>query len=438
MISIPIRFMALRLALLLVLTVALGWLGWSITRAAIGDSLSSYAERTPNLSNEARLRSADAAAKYAPQDPLVRWNRGGLYLAAAADEQAEQFLPTAVAELRAATQASPNDYRLWLTYGRALERNGTLAEARAAFKRAVELAPNHFDSQWGLGNYLLRADERAAAFDALRQALRQRPAAMPLIFDYAWNVYDGDSRAIAEALAETNETRAQLAALLSTRHRVDDALQLWRESNPHTPAETRQLAIALTNAGHFKAAYDLWRATKDDALPPLDSNSMLANGSFEQNFDPASTLPLLSWRCQPGQTVNVSLDQQTHAVGQMSLRFRFEQEENLTLILATQTAPVQPNTSYCLSFAARTEALQSLSTPLVSVTDAVEEKRLGVSSAPLPNGTRDWQPTTLRFTTKPATEAVTVRVQRLPCAEPPCPLTGRLWLDDFKLAECAK
>lgn len=438
MIHLQIRPLALRLVLLLVLTACLGWLGWLNTRAAIGDSISNYAERSPDLSNEARLRSADTAATYATQDPLVRWKRGGIYLAVAADEQAEQLLPVASSELRSATQLSPNDYRLWLTYGRALERNGTLAEARAAFNRAVELAPQHFDPQWGLGNHLLRAGEPEAAFAALRKALRQRPAAMPLIFDYAWNVYEGNSRAIVEALADTHETRMQLAALLSGRNRVEDALQLWRASGAPTPAETRQLAEALTNAGHFNAAYELWRAAKDDTLPPTDDASLLANGSFEQNFDPASTLPLLSWRSQPGKTVTVSLDQQTRAAGQMSLRFRFEQEENLTLILATQTAPVKPNTSYCLSFAARSEALQSLSTPLVSVVDAADNNRLSVTTLPLPNGTHVWQTTTIRFTTKPETEAVTVRVQRLPCAEPPCPLTGRLWLDDFKLAECSK
>ncbi len=438
MISIPIRSVVLRLALLLALVAALGWLGWTIARAAYGDSLSNYAERSPDLSNEARLQDADAAVAYAPRDPLVRWQRGDIYLAIAAAEQAERLLPIAIAELRAATQASPNDHRLWLTLGRALERDGAMPAARAAFQRAVELAPQHFDPQWGLGNHLLRAGERDAAFAVLRQALRQRPTAMPLIFDYAWNVYEGDSRAIINALADTNATRAQLAALFGARHRVEDALQLWRENGPHTPAETRQLAEALANAGHFKAAYDLWRAAKDGTLPPLDSNSLLANGGFEENFDPASTLPLLAWRCAPGATVNVLLDQQTRAAGQLSLRFRFEQQDNLTLILAAQTAPVKPNTNYCLSFAARTEALLSLSTPLINVTDAADDKRLNVATPQLPNGTHEWQMTTLRFAAKSETEAVTVRVLRLPCAEPPCPLTGRLWLDDFKLTECPK
>ena len=66
------------------------------------------------------------------------------------------------------------------------------------------------------------------------------------------------------------------------------------------------------------------------------------------------------------------------------------------------------------------------------------ENRLRAATTPLPNGNNDWKEIVLHFVTKAETEAVTVRVQRLPCAEPPCPLSGRLWLDDFKLVECAQ
>lgn len=436
--SLSIHPVPLRVILLLALAASLGWLGWMQARAALGNGYSTFVERNPNLASEERLQGVDKAVAYAPHDPLVRWQRGENYLKAATEDQAETHLPTAIAELRAATRLSPNDYRLWLALGRALERSGNPDEARGALEQAVVLAPNHFDPQWNLGNHLLRTGQADAAFAALRVALQRRPAAMPLIFDYAWNAYNGDSAAVIRALADTSATRVELAALLGTRNRVDDALQLWRASGPHTPADTRKLAEAFATAGKFKAAYELWRAANDGVLPTPDAGSLLANGGFEQNFDPASSLPLLAWHSTPGRTVGVTLDQQTHAAGQLSLRFRFDQLENLTLVLAAQTAPVKPNANYCLSFAARTEALQSLSTPLVSVTDAGDDKRLSAATPQLPNGTNDWTTTVLRFATKAETEAVTVRVLRLPCAEPPCPLTGRLWLDDFKLAECAK
>ena len=107
--------------------------------------------------------------------------------------------------------------------------------------------------------------------------------------------------------------------------------------------------------------------------------------------------------------VAVTLDRLNHAAGKFGLRLRFENKDNPTLVLATQTVPVAPQTTYCLSFQYKTDSLQSLSTPVLSVQDAADEKRLAVSTSLFPNGTQDWQAATLRFTTKPETEAITVR-----------------------------
>jgi hypothetical protein len=436
MISIPIRSLVLRLSLLLALACALGWLGWTIARAALADSFITFVERNPNLSNEARLQGAERAAALAPNDPLVRWQRGGVYLTVASEEEAERWLPQAIAELREAARHSPADYRIWLTLGRALERSAAAAEAQAAFVRAAELAPNHFDTQWGLGNHLLRAGQREAAFAAMRRAWRTRPAAMPLIFDYAWNAFAGDSRAVIQALGADATARSQLAALLVGRNHLDEALALWRENGPHAAKETLAFIQALNAAGRYKAAAELWQAGQTYGWPQAEADSRLANGGFEQNFDPQTGLPFFSWHSTPGAGLSISLDKLNHAAGKLSLRFRFDVRENRVLLLAAQTVPVLPKVNYCLSYSFKTDALQSLSTPLVSVHDAADARRLSAATPPLPNGTADWQEGSLRFTTKPETEAVTVRVQRLPCAEPPCPLTGRLWLDNFKLTEC--
>ena len=71
--------------------------------------------------------------------------------------------------------------------------------------------------------------------------------------------------------------------------------------------------------------------------------------------------------------------------------------------------------------------------PLVEVFDAADAKRMRAAAPSLPTGTNDWKDYQIDFTTAAATEAVTVRVQRPPCGEPPCPINGRLWLDAFAL-----
>ena len=134
-----------------------------------------------------------------------------------------------------------------------------------------------------------------------------------------------------------------------------------------TPAQTRQLAEALTNAGHYKAAHELWRAANDGTLPPPDANSLLANGSFEQNFDPASSLPpvVLAQHARFDRHCHTRSANARQRSTEPALSFRATGQSDADPGCAN--CPVQANTTYCLSFAARTDALQSLSTPLVSV-----------------------------------------------------------------------
>src|SRR5207253_432447 len=100
-----------------------------------------------------------------------------------------------------------------------------------------------------------------AAFAELRVALGSRPSALPLIFNYAWQAFDGDGRAIARALAPPAELQAQLASLLISRHRIEDALAIWREAAITTPTEAQRIVNALIDAGAFGAAYEVWRAS---------------------------------------------------------------------------------------------------------------------------------------------------------------------------------
>jgi hypothetical protein len=133
--------------------------------------------------------------------------------------------------------------------------------------------------------------------------------------------------------------------------------------------------------------------------------------------------------------LTVLLDSKEHQEGAFSFRAGFDIRENVDLTIATQTVPVKMATTYLLIFAARTRELQSLSNPQVEVFDPANQSRLSVSLPPLRNGESDWKHYSLEFKTSPGTEAVTVRIRRPSCNDPPCPFVGRVWFDDFKLVE---
>ncbi|MBL8167968.1 MAG: tetratricopeptide repeat protein [Acidobacteria bacterium] len=433
-ISIPLP---LRLLLFVVLLAGCTLLGWFAFQFAAGDSVMTFVQRNPNLAPEAQLAGADAAVAYAPRDPLLHLRRGGVYLNAANEDLSEERLATALNELRTATRLSPEDYRNWLALGRALDRSGENQDARAALERAVRLAPQHFEPHWALGNHLLRVGERDASFAQMRLALRTRPSALPLVLDYAWNVYQGDGRAIAAALDPPAELQMPLVVQLIVRGRVEDGIAVWRAVKQPSSADAQKVAEALFFAGRYAQAYDVWNAAALPDRPTPDAGSLLSNGGFERKLALNDATPFLTWRVTPMTGVRITLDRQTPHSGEQTLRASFDLGGNTPFNIATQTVRVNPSTNYVLSFAVRSEELQSLSTPLVEVYDAAFEiaggNRVRAAIPQLPVGTQAWTEHKLAFTTNSATEAVTVRVRRPPCSEPPCPISGRIWLDEFRL-----
>jgi len=445
MITIPLGPLPVRVIFLVSLLAGLSVLGWVTVRSAVSDLLMTFVVPSPKLSLEDQIEWADMALKYSPRDPLIRWRRGGVYLKASNEKMEESWRDTAIEEIREATRMSPDDYRVWLSLGRALDRGGDIADARFAFERAIELAPNHFDPRWSFGNYLLRAGDRDGSFAQMRLALSNRPFALPLIFDYAWGVYRGDGKAIAAALDAPHlgrQIKAQLAALLIYRGRIGDGMAVWREMTAPSAGDAQKVTEALFNTGNFNKAYEVWTSVEIPNRPTPDQNSLLSNGGFEGDLSRGQKTPFLTWQINPVPGEKILQDRKEPRDGRRSLRAGFDVRGNAYFIIASQTVPARPSTGYRLAFSTRSDKLMSLSTPLIEVFDSAyaidQRNRIRVASPPLPNGDSEWTDQKLEFTTGAQTEAVTVRIVRPSCSEPPCPIEGHVWFDEFKLTEKAK
>jgi len=437
MVTFILRPIILRIIFLLALISGFGWLGWFVLRAAIGESIIRYVQQDQRLSLQAKLEGADLAIRYASRDPSIHWQRGGVYYLAANEESLEDRIVTARNELRQATEMSPEDYRFWLSLGRLLDRSGSREEARAALERALELAPNHFETHWTLGNHLLRAGDPQGSFTHLHSALASRPSALPIIFDFAWSSFEGDVKEIIKALSPPRELSAQLISLLISRGKIEDALSIWEELNAPANKETQKVIGSLIDVGRYRTAFEIWNSSSIPDRPGPDSNSLLANGSFEQNILFNSLVPFYSWRIpQLGGDVRLTPDRTNPHKGDRCLRASFDVEKNRAIILATQVVPVKPKTRYCLSFFARTEDLLSLQTPFVEIFDSADQKQAYAASEKFPIHTNEWRKYEVELETAASTEALTVRLLRHPCPEPPCPIEGRVWVDEFSLNEC--
>lgn len=421
-IGIPLTAPGLRLLLLIPVILA-GIGGWLSVRWYLGNTISEVAStgETPNMG------LTRMAARWAPADSFVHWRLGVL---TQRDFNASN-LEASVPEFEEAVRLSPNDFRYWDELGRALETAGDAAAAETALRRSTELAPAYSYPRWHFGNVLLREGKLEEAFPQLFRAAQANGQLWPQVLNLAWQAYDQDVDRIATEACKEPSVRTAFAIYLVGVRRFDDAVRLWRtlslDDRIQLSAAGRELRRVLFEAKQFRAALEVTRDIEADELPEPE---LFSNGGFEKRM----ILPVsksFGWTISSSAQAQISINNFAHS-GQHSLRVVFSATNRLDRINASQTIVVQPNSRYHFECYARTEKLNSASTPVIVILDAAEGTALSYS-APLPAGTNDWQRIALDFNTKNS-DAITVIIGRLPCSVGDvCPLFGTVWYDDFNL-----
>ena len=411
------RWLLLLPALLAILgaTVAVRWY--------VGNTVAEY---SPDAT-QGGIEMARLAVRWAPGDPLTHWRLGTL--------EAKTFsaagLAATVRQFQEAVAISPNDYRYWMEFGRALEAAGDGASGEKALRRAVDLAPAYSHPRWSLGNLLLREGKFEEAFNQLGRAAESDSQMRPQVFDLAMRVWDGDIEQIAKVTCPSPAARLQFAVYLVSAQRFDEAMRMWGAISPADrraqAALTREMEQSLVQAKQFRAALSVMRESQANAnLPPAEQ---IWNGGFESLLTQTST-DIFGWIVNSRQVAQVTIDSPGHT-GQGSLRIVFKAPSTLDKIQVSQTVAVEPGTQYRFEYYVRTQDLNSASTPVLNVVDAVDGLAL-VTSKPLPSGTNNWQQVSLDFTTNPKHDGITVGFSRASCGEMEiCPIFGSVWYDDF-------
>ncbi len=453
-----IQSLPLRLGLLTLFLIVIVFCGWFAVKAIISDRLVFFSQQQNEYDTATNLLTTDKAASIASNIPNIHYQRGLTYFAQANGEDTELRLREALTSFSRAAELSPEDFRIWVALGEAYSRQGSSPEAEKSFQRALSIAPNYYEPHWKYGNHLLRAGQNDAAFAEFKRALAIRPSELPLLFDYAWNTYNGDLPTILKALSPTSEAKPQLAATLVEKGKVTEAMTLWRELIVASPRIARINARSFMNSllgkQNYQEAYEVWQAAskvpnpqpnlleealKEDAIiytvNTPDQGSLLNNGGFENDLLLRVTPPFLAWKLTATNGLQISRSTDQPKSGKSSLRLSFDVPGNATFSVLEQAIAVKPSTSYKLKFAAKTEELTTLSAPFVEVYDPADIKRLRATLPPFPLKNTPWQEYSLNFTTSSVTEAILIRVFRPACGEPPCPILGKIWLDDFKLEQ---
>lgn len=419
--------MIVRLVLAILGVLVCFWGIWNAGRAGLSRLLSEYAFETSATPTPV-LSAANEAVQLAPADPDAHYNRAVVLWSLGRTAEA-------VAEYERAAALRPRDYYLWMVLGNSRDQMDDEEGAVAALREAVRAAPYYASPRWQLGNVLFRAGQRAEGFGEMRRAALSDQTFLPNMIDLAWGATDNDAAATQSLIRpESRQWRLSLAHFLARKGKAAEALNLARESSPLTEAERHVLVNELLAAKGYAEAYEVWAGLKGDGGQPASSGAgHVTNGDFENqlSFDETG----FGWQFSREQsTVRISLDSSEPRSGAHSLRLDWNGTTQPNAPIISQLVLVEPDTRYRLNFAVRTHELVSGGLPLIILTEqGGSENRALAEPKLLPKGSNGWRDYSIEFATRADARAVLISLQRENCEGAPCPIFGRLWLDNFSL-----
>lgn len=396
------------------------WFGWTAGRIGYSRLLVVEGLKS-NL-----LDPVNKAVHISPLDPETHSTRGLMLWSQ--DRQAE-----AMEEFQRAARLRPRDYFLWLQLGMARDLAGEQG-AIEALEQAVLLAPHYAQPRWQLGNVLLRAGQRDRAFTELHLAAMNEPTLFPNLIDLAWSAFEGNAKSVELVTQPQTASDKLLLGRFFVKHgKIQEAAALFRAAGKEADSDRNALIDELLAVKSFYEAYKLWLGKKHDGAEMDTVNiAVVNNGGFETEIDLNDTV--FNWQLSNNiKGIRFSLDSNEPRAGAHSLRVDFSGGDPPSSIVS-QMVLVEVKTRYRLTFSARTEEIVTGGAPLISISDAhSSNERVIAESNQLPKDSNGWQDYAVDFISGDSTDAVFIRLQRQKCSSRPCPIFGRLWLDNFSL-----
>jgi hypothetical protein len=389
---------------------------WYSGRAGFASLLASYAARVNQIA------PANAAVHLNPSDPETHYTRGAVL------EAADDFAG-AISEYRTATMLRPDDHALWISLARVQELDGDIAGALSSARRALPLSPSYAQPHWQLGNLLVRAGELDEGFKELRLAEASNPVLLAGIVELAWQLHPGDVQFVKQAMQpQTPETYLALAENFRKHGRVEDAILMFSQTGVESLPVREQYLNELISAKRFKDAYALRSLGR--SVNSIGGLGVITDPGFEQESNLEE--PGFGWHAEKkAPSLSLAMDPADPQEGHSSLRVQFQGDSDPGQSIISQLVLLEPRTRYRLRFAARSENVVSGGLPSITVTDASDQVVLG-HVVLLPQAD-SWQDYVIDFNSREATTAIRISLGRERCSNSPCPIFGRMWLDDFLL-----
>lgn len=372
---------------------------------------------------------AEFAADLAPNDPKAHYALATLYEKTFLTED----FANSLAKYEQAVSLAPNDFRLWLDLARARDREGDSKGAEMAYRKAVELAPHYSRIHWALGNLLLRQGNTEEAFVEIRKAVENDSKYANPAVNVAWQFFEGDVQLISQKIGDSIPIKSALSAFLAGQQRFDEAFTLWNALSPEEKkttfkAEGEVLLQNLLATKRYRDALSVQSQISQIEGEKFESGKIF-NGGFETDIKTANASQF-EWAIAEGLEPKILFDATQKYGGSRSLVIVFNSLNGQDFRTIQQTIALESGKRYVFETFARAE-LKTQATVKWEIVDTASGQILATTSAVPANS--DWTALTTEFNTTPATQAVTIRLARVACPNSMCPISGKVWFDDFNL-----
>jgi len=373
---------------------------------------------------------AEFSIALAPNDPQTH------YALAVLNEKIflAKDLSESLAEFERATALAPHDFRLWLALAKARERNGDAAGAELAAQRALALAPNYAQVQWMLGNILLRRGKIEEAFAEIRRAAESNDSYRSPAVTTAWQIFGGDAAQVKQNLSGSDSLKSALAVFLARQKRFEEAMEIWNtlpaESKTASPfkEDGEELLRVTTEAKKFRFALQI-----QTQIYETDAGNFaigkISNGGFETDVK-RERASVFDWQIADGAQPQIGFDDREKRDGARSLVIVFNSSDGKDFRPILQMTAIESAGKYVFEIFYKSN-LKTSAALRWEIVDAADNKVL--ATANLAPNSADWTNLKTEFLVPETTQAVMVRLAREPCKSIICPISGKVWFDDFSI-----
>ena len=373
---------------------------------------------------------AELAIKLAPNDPQTHY---AVAVLSEKNFQAED-LSKSLAEFEQATALAPHDFRLWLAFGKARERRGDAAGAELALRKSLALAPNYAHVQWTLGNVLLRSGKIEEAFAEIRRAAESNETYRTPAITTAWQIFDGNIAEVKKYTGNSANLNSALAVFLAKQKRFDEAVEIWNvlpaeDIKTARQAEGEQLFNELIAAKRYRDALRIQTGLSNEPEAERITPGKLVNGSFEADVK-REKAGIFEWQIGDGAQPQIGFDDREKLGGGRSLVIVFNSADGRDFRQISQTMALESAGKYVFELFYKSN-LKTSAALRWEIVDAADGVVLATTNSTLNNA--DWTNLKAEFTASEQTQAVTIRLAREQCKSIICPISGKIWFDDFSI-----